>query len=217
MKRNRALNKRELALLLVLTLLFLGLVYFRVVYLPVQEQLVEYDTAELEAQIAIEQAKAAKLDKMRKEIAENKGSETGEVATYDNIKNEIDLLNDILMTSTEYHLEWQQPEAAGDTVRRIVSISYTADDYDTALDIIRQIYQSKYRTLIRIAAISTDGSGDSRTLDSGQISVNMDVIFYETLNGAVSTDGLIFTDIEDTGVQDAGTDAAAEDTGVSAE
>jgi len=216
MNLNRALTRKELALVLALTLAFLGLFYYRFVYLNVQDQLAEYDTSALESEIAVEQAKAARMKNMQAEIEINRGNETGQVATYDNIKNEIDLLNDILMASSEYQLGWEQPEATGDTVRRNVSITYTAPDYEKALDIIRQIYQSKCRTLIRTAALTPNGSQDSQTLDNGPVSVSMDVTFYETLNGAASTDGLIITDSDsDTAAAEAA--GSSEDTGFTGE
>lgn len=208
MNLNRDLTRKELALVLALALAFLGLVYYRFVYVSVQDQIAEYDTSELETEITIEQTKARNLEMMLEEIEANKGNETGEVATYDNIKNEIDLLNDILMASSEYQLGWEQPEADGDTVRRNVAISYTAGDYEMALDIIRQIYQSKYRTLIRSASLTPYGSGKEQNLEDGPVSVSMNVTFYETLNGASSTDGLVIAESSDGAAQD--TDAAGQ-------
>lgn len=191
---NRQLKKREIALIFVLTFILLGLVYYQFIFKSLKDAEVQYDTTEIETEIQTETVKAADIARMKKEIADNKGKETGVVESYDNIKNEINALNDIFADAVNFNLSFDQPVADGSAVRRNIGVSFTASDYATARKIIVALHDCRYRCLITDLSITpaslqnTDGSeGD---INNGAVAVNLNVTFYETLYGASSTDGL---------------------------
>lgn len=84
---KRAFSKKEITLILLLTLGLLVLLYYRVVYLQIQDQLSQYDTADLEANIEIEQARAQQIQSMKAAIKEGKsGDNVSRLETYDSQK-----------------------------------------------------------------------------------------------------------------------------------
>ena len=154
MKLNYSFSKREIALILALILVLVGLLYYRFVYLGISSQVDQYDTADLEAQIQLEQLQLIGWEKMQNEIDEIGKVSTSSLETYDNQKAEINLLNDIFEPVIRYNFSFEKPVATGDTVRRNVAVSFTTIDYLSALDIIQKLHDSKYRVLIRDISIS---------------------------------------------------------------
>ncbi len=69
-------------LFLVLVFAFLALLYYEVVYIPLNEQIASYDTTEIESEMQLEQARAQKIKAMNEEMAANKAESVGVVATY---------------------------------------------------------------------------------------------------------------------------------------
>lgn len=148
MKLNYSFSKREIALILVLVLVLIGLLYYRFVYLRIGDQEKQYDTTDLEAQVQLEQLQLIEWEKMQNEIDEIGKVSTSSLETYDNQKQEINLLNDIFEPVIRYNFSFEKPVAIGDTVRRNVKVSFTTIDYQSALDIITQLHDSRYRVLI---------------------------------------------------------------------
>ena len=183
---SRNFTKREKILLLVLCVLLLGILYYQFVYKTTEETIKEYDTIDLETDLQIEQSKALSIQNMKDEIEANTSSETGVVASYNNIKNELAALNDIFASATSYNLDFGQAVQDGDAVRRQVSINFTAGSYSSAKAIIDDLHNCQYRCLIRTVSVSTTGTG----LKSGEVSVTMDVTFFETMYNANSSSGL---------------------------
>lgn len=191
---NRKLKKKEIALIFILTFILLGLVYYQFIYKSLKNAEVQYDTTEIDTEVQNETIKAANISKMKKEIEENKGNESGVVASYDNIKNEINALNDIFADAVNFNLSFDQPVANGSAVRRNIGVSFTANDYTTAKNIITKLHDCQYRCLITDLSITPtslqNSSGSENDISSGPVAVNLNVTFYETLYGATSTDGL---------------------------
>ena len=178
-------------LFLVLVFAFLALLYYEVVYIPLNEQIASYDTTDIESQMELEQARAQKIKAMNEEMAANKAESVGVVATYNNIKNEMKALNEIVGKASTYNFSFQDPLGSGSTVRRNIDISFTADNYADAETIIRELYSCEYRLLIQDMTISPSTYDD---LETGDVSVNMTVTFFETTDGASTTEGIVWQD-----------------------
>ena len=191
MKLNRKLSTKEVVLFLVLVFAFLALLYYEVVYIPLNEQIASYDTTEIESEMQLEQARAQKIKAMNEEMAANKAESVGVVATYDNIKNEMKALNEIVGKASTYNFSFQDPVGSGSTVRRNIDISFTANNYSDAETIIRELYSCEYRLLIQDMTISPVTYDD---LETGDVSVNMTVTFFETTDGASTTEGIVWQD-----------------------
>ena len=100
---SRKFTTREKVLLLVMAIMLLGLFYYQVVYKQTEHMIAEYDTIDLENELTIVQGKAARKKKMEQEMAEGGQKANGEVATYNNITNEINELNAILANADTFN------------------------------------------------------------------------------------------------------------------
>ncbi|MDD6685149.1 MAG: hypothetical protein PUE47_05090 [Lachnospiraceae bacterium] len=191
-KLNRPFTKKEVVLILALAVILLAMVYYRFVYVPVQDQISALDTTALEDQIQAETIRAQQMKKMQAEISQDKNASLGEVATYDNQKNELNELNDIFQDADTFNLNFEQPVASDNIVRRNISITFTASGYDTAEKIISSIYSGRYRCLI--SDLDMQAPADSSSMQTGEVSCSMSVTFYETLYHAATKEGLIMAD-----------------------
>lgn len=198
---NYEFSKKELILLLSLTIICLVMIYYRFVYVPIQDRIASYNTASLEDQILVQQATAMKIQKMKDAIAEGQGSSLSEVVTYDNLKAEIIELNQIVSSASEFDFSFQQPYAEGNVVRRNITLTFTASDYENAEKIIKNLYNCRYRC--QIGDLSIASTGNNRDVQTGEVRVSLQATFYETLYGATTTDGLII-------VSDSSSDSSSE-------
>ena len=185
MKLNYSFSKREIALILGLILVLMGLLYYRFVYMEIGSQIEQYDTTDLEAQVQMEQLQLIKWQAMQDEIEEFGKVSTSSLKTYDNQKEEINLLNDIFEPCIRYNFSFEKPVATGDTIRRNVAVSFTTIDYESALDIIIKLHNSDDRVLIRdisitagdltvdyLTALATEALSDPKALTQLKKQVN---------------------------------------------
>lgn len=186
---NRAFSHKEIALILLLTLVLLVMVYYRFVYVPIQRDIASYDTTDLEAQIVVEQERSAQIQRMKEEIASGQENYNGEVMTYDNQEGEINALYEIFEDAESYHITARQPVANGNAVRRNLELSFTADSYRTAERIIWAIADCDSRCLIGNLSIRPDNR--EVDLEQGRVNVAMTVTFFETLAGTDNREGLL--------------------------
>jgi hypothetical protein len=197
MKLNREISKKGTVIFFILLVAFLGLLYYEVVYLPLENEMASYDTTELDSEMQLEQARAMKIKAMNEEMAKNKGAAVGIVATYNNLKNEMKALNDIVGNHADtYNFSFEDPVGSGTTVRRNMTISFTVDSYASAEDIIKQLYSCEYRLLISDMTISPNQNDN---LEEGAVDVNMNVTFFETTEGADTEEGIVWEDDEEDG------------------
>ena len=203
-------TKKETVLLLLLTALIMGLLYYQFVYKDIQNKKAMYDTAAIEDEILSEQTKRAQIDKMKKEIEENQNNENaGYVATYDNQKAEITSLNDILADADTFSLGFDKATAVDDAVRRNINVSFTAKDYRTAKAIISALHDSEYRCLIRdltITANKTDNAALDLAAASGEDADTADKADTEKDNTDKTTDKKDTTKDKTTDKKDTTTD-----------
>ena len=201
---NRAFTNREIAVILLLTLILLVLIFYRFIYAPIQEQLDYYEaeTATVDTQIQMEQVRAAKIQQMRDQIETGLKEYPGEVMTYDNVKAEIEALNGILSAAKSFDVSFQQPTANGNAVRRRVDINFVADSYASARAIMRQLHDCEFRGMITTLSlnpasrrfISENGVyyyTSLTDLQTGDVTVNLSLTFYETRYGTDLTSGLL--------------------------
>lgn len=212
---KKGFGKREWAILVILSVILLALVYYQLIYRSVENARVQYDTTDLEIQIESEQLKAADIARMEAEIEANKGNETGIVESYDNIKQEIIALNDILADAESFSLSYGNPtvaDSSSSSVRRVISISYVASSYDKAREIINALHDCEYRCLIGDISMSIANSQDSDgTFSNSQVAVSLSVTFFETLYNATTTKGLYIANSDGSSSGETLTDALAAD------
>ena len=179
---------RESILLLVATILALGIFYYEVIYKNYQDALSKYDVTNIQQESEILTAKAVKKKTMETYIEEHKSTSFGEVATYNNITNEIEALAEIF-EDKNISISWQEPYLIDSIVRRNVSISTKVSSYKEAEEIVNEIANLKYRCIISSLSINT--RNNQSVEEENEITLSMSVTFYETVEGASDLSGLV--------------------------
>lgn len=186
---------RENVLLVVLILLLAGISYYHFFFSPLQTEMasVAEETVDTETETAAQTAKAVRLKAMQKELDAllASGSAT-QIADYDNEKAVLAQLGGILAAASNYSVTLSQPVTGSDgTVRRNVSISFTAPTFQTAKAVVQSLAQSKWRCLVEnvsFAVGSTSSAADSSAaqtvLSSGAVSVDLTVTYFERVSSA---------------------------------
>lgn len=145
---NHKFTAREAAVILILVAVIIGYVYYYVVYQYFEDEVARYDTADLEDEVSLEQAKSIRLNKMKNEL-ENGNVSDSELGVYNNQSEELLALANILDgKASDISLSWGDPELNGTIVRRDVTISFNTGNFEEAGEIIKEIADCEYTLLI---------------------------------------------------------------------
>jgi hypothetical protein len=180
MKKSK-LSPRENFMLTFLVVLLIGVGYYMFFYTPLQNDLAAIANAssECDTSIATSMSKIQKMDDMQAELDEifsRPADEITEIAPYDNKDVVLTQLYGILARTSDYSLNFTDPEVQPDgTVRRNISMSFHCDSYEAAKDVIRDLTDSQWRCLVSNLSISCDG-GDMMTMD---VTVTATITFFE--------------------------------------
>ena len=145
---NRKFTSREAAVILILVAVILGYFYYYVVYQNFETELAKYDAEQVQDEIALEQMKVARLQKMKEDL-ENEGPSDSILGVYNNQSEELSALAGILEgKATGINMDWGDPELNGSIVRRDVTISFSTGSFEEAGDLVKQIADCEYTLLI---------------------------------------------------------------------
>ena len=150
------LTKTQKIVLLVVVFALIAGGYYAGFYLPVQRRIEAADTAELDAQIQLEQMKAMQIRQMVEEIEENKASNAPMVPAYNHFKTETEELNRIFANAYDFTFQYSEPQVDGMEIRRAMNISFTADSFDHAVSMLHEVVEGPYRCLIEDLSIQDD-------------------------------------------------------------
>jgi len=186
---SRALSRREKVLVVIFALLLVTLVYYLLVYQPVQEACASLELNRLDTEISIqvEQAKSIQMEKMREELEalrKNDGIEVAPMARFDNAQNVMAELSVILSAATGYDISFSPLADSGNLLRRTIGMSFGCSSYEDARAILQQLYACRYRCQINDVSLTAQAPPASDalrvsdlTLDKVQVSLT--VTFYE--------------------------------------
>ena len=190
---SRDFTTREKVILLILVLFLIGFGYYQFVDRPVRESLAaaEAETAALQTELMGVNAKIETLRRMQAEIDDiTAGGRNSYMASYNNSKAELKLLNDVLSAATQYSIAFSNVTREGDQIRRNFSLQFTAPDYDTMREIIHTLTGVEYRCLISNMSCSLTKIRYRDLTEYGALSVSMTATFYETMVGGVADSGI---------------------------
>lgn len=186
---TRAFTKKEKILIVVLAVLLIGLAYYRFVDMNVRSALaaakeqIEVNQSELD----ISTAQLARLTSMDKELNSYEAGGSSYIASYNNVKEELAVLDQILGSVEDYSINLSDPVLSGDLIRRNIAIRFTTGTFSDALAIIRSFSSNRLRNVIQDISYSSSYTRNG----TESVSVNLTVIFYETITGGVPDAGLI--------------------------
>lgn len=172
---KKRLSAREKILLLILVLMALIAVYYYTFYLPTTEKITYYENEAIlvDDQIIMAEAQIMKLNMMEKELADIKSGDMTnikELPPYDNSRNVMNSLSLILANATQYDVSFSGVSEEDGIVRRDITLNYNCNSYDSAKNILSQIYNGDYRCLMKDLHI---------TQSSGTWNVNVQITYFE--------------------------------------
>ena len=179
--------------MVVLLLLILRTGWYVGIYSPIQERIEAADTTDLEDAIAMEQVKSARIKSMQAEIQENKDADAPVVPSYNNFKEELEELNRIHGQAYDFLFTFNEPEVNGTNIRRSVTVNCSAEDYDAAVEMMREILQGPYRSLIYNISMDSVSAVDADfepNIKEGRVELTFNMNYFETTEGAESLEGL---------------------------
>lgn len=189
LKKER-MNKRNRQSLLCLFLLLVLLCWYQGIYLSVHHRMEAAATRELEQELKKEQAEEIRLHTMQEEIEKNRMQNAPIVPSYNHFKQEVEELNRIFADAHRFDFRFSEPQADGMQVRRRAAITFEADTYDAAVQMLRELSEGSYRISLQDLSISSAARQNAGTIQEGAVLVSFQMTFYETLYDAGTEEGL---------------------------
>lgn len=187
---NRAFTPREKVLLVILTVLLIGIGYFKLILEPINENIATYQantTAEQDAMM-VNAATLTKMRAMEKELEEIFASgDAKPMPTYDNSDLLLVELNQILSKADDYTLTFGGTSVMDTNyiLRRPLSMTFTAGSYKQARSILTALHDSGNVNQITDLSIRFD-NGERFTLFDDQdndvdayLDVSLTITYYE--------------------------------------
>ena len=108
-------------------------------------------------------------------------------------EQELEQLNEVYGRAYEFSFTFSEPEVDGTGVRRNIAVYCEAENYDAAAELMRQILQGPYRSMIHDVSINSMAralANQMADLKKGRVSLSFNMTYYETTVGADSLEGL---------------------------
>ncbi len=185
---SRDFTLAERILLVLLSVVLLGLLYYQFVDQPVRTSIssarTERDSLQMELDTVT--AQVNQLSSMQSELDQLKTQDNvNRMASYNNSKAELALLNDALRAANTFAISFADVTRDGNQIRRNFSLQFTASDYATMKQIFSDLTNGPYRCLIGDISCSVNNQNDVTGL-----SVSATATFYETMVGGTPDAGL---------------------------
>ena len=108
-------------------------------------------------------------------------------------KEELEELNRIHGQAYDFLFTFNEPEVNGTNIRRSVTVNCSAEDYDAAVEMMREILQGPYRSLIYNISMDSVSAVDADfepNIKEGRVELTFNMNYFETTEGAESLEGL---------------------------
>lgn len=182
---SRNFTNREKILIIALALVLVGLFYYQFVDRVVRETIdaadAEYNS--LRSDLDVLQNRLQQLSSIQSSM--DQLEEEGKLSwmgSYNNSKEEVAFLNDILADTVQYSITFANVTRTGDQIRRSFTLQYKTRDYRAARDIMIRLLEGKNRCLVGDVRCAIGGDGS--------VVMNQSATFYETMVGGVADAGL---------------------------
>ncbi len=186
---SRDFTMVEKVLLTLLGVILVVLVYYRFVDQPVRTAIntAVSERETLQSELDVVNARVERLDRMESELNQIKTEGTASLMpSYNNSKEELRLLNDVLSVTTQYSISFADVTRDGDQIRRAFTLQFTCPNYATMEQVLSALANSPYRCLIGDITCSISNNKDLLN----EVMVNATATFYETMVGGTPDSGL---------------------------
>lgn len=175
---SREFTTTEKILLVVLSIVLLGLLYYKFVYQTTGDmiQTLEEKADSTQTELDVANVKLQKLNKMKKDL-ENLGvsGNSSRMESYNNSKKETAFLNKVLSDASDYSVSFEEVTRNGDQIRRSFALQFVTKSYKSAEAAVKKLSEGDYRCLV-------DDINYSMT-DKGDIYIDLTATFFETMVG----------------------------------
>ena len=182
---SREFTRSEKILIVILSILLIGLLYYRFVYITTEDMLrsVKADADAAQNDLDIANARVERLEKMQNEMdAIDTEEDVSRMESYNNSKRETAFLNQVLRGVDDYSISFSDITRDGDQIRRSFSLQFVTHSYRDAVDVVDQLSHGEYRCLV-------DDINYSLT-DNKDIYINLTATFFETMVGGTPDSAL---------------------------
>lgn len=196
MNKKQKFSTAGYVMVALLIVAIFGIPYYFFVHKPVTEGITRSQEIvdQCDTDMAILTAKKVKMNRMQNEIDERKADpNVATVQIYDNQSEVMDFLYDVLLKrTTELNIEQNVAYPHdGYVVRRTMSITFKCGSYLAATDIVNKLEASKFLNQITVMAITpvnktVPGTSDLRAVTTGQVEVNLSIVFFEDYSEAAN-------------------------------
>ncbi len=191
---SRDVNAKEKVLLVILVLIILGFGYYRFVDQPVRKNLAkaEAEYSSIQTELTEVRIKIRELQRMQDEIDQiTSGGKDSFMPSYNNAKEELALLNDILNESvTQYSVAFTGVTRYGDQIRRDFKLDFTAPDYDSMKALVEKLTGVDYRCMVGDYSCNVIKVKDQQNEETTALAVSATATFFETMVGGTADAGL---------------------------
>lgn len=172
-------TKREKIVVFVLAIALVVGFYFLAIHYPVKTRLeeIELEKMDIEDQTVVAEAVLANYNKMKNELEEIKSVPEEELTympEYDNKQTLIFYFYNVF-AETSPDLRFDTPKIEGNIASRTINFNFTADSYESAMEILRLLTGTGFRCLMQNLTVSPT-NGD---LSKDELRVSGNIVFYE--------------------------------------
>ena len=176
---NRELTKREKVLLLIFAVLLIAVGYYKLLLEPINSQIESYRSLTQEEQMQMEtaQLQAARMKQMEAEIAQAKAAGIERtIPDYDNSAVLLPQLYQIMDSTIEYAMDFDEITFEGNIAARPVQIEFETANYQKARRVIDKLCTTGYAMQIEDMTIQ-----EARTTDKRSVHTYLSITFFEAV------------------------------------
>ena len=176
---NRELTKREKVLLLIFAVLLIAVGYYKLPLEPINNQIESYRSLTQEEQMQMEtaQLQAVRMKQMEAEIAQAKAAGIERtIPDYDNSAVLLPQLYQIMDSTIEYAMDFDEITFEGNIAARPVQIEFETANYQKARRVIDKLCTTGYAMQIEDMTIQ-----EARTTDKRSVHTYLSITFFEAV------------------------------------
>lgn len=176
---NREFTKREKVLLLIFAVLLIAVGYYKLLLEPINNQIESYRSLTQEEQMQMEtaQLQAVRMKQMETEIAQAKAAGIERtIPDYDNSAVLLPQLYQIMDSTIEYAMDFDEITFEGNIAARPVRIEFEIANYQKARRVIDKLCTTGYAMQIEDMTIQ-----EARTTDKRSVHTYLSITFFEAV------------------------------------
>lgn len=176
---NRELTKREKVLLLIFAVLLIAVGYYKLLLEPINNQIESYRSLTQEEQMQMDtaQLQAVRMQQMEAEIAQSKlRASNAPIPDYDNSAVLLPQLYQIMDSTIEYAMDFDEITFEGNIAARPVQIEFETANYQKARRVIDKLCTTGYAMQIEDMTIQ-----EARTTDKRSVHTYLSITFFEAV------------------------------------